>query len=172
MNGLLLVQMHGEPGSGKSTLARALGSRVPAVVLDKDIVSSGLMRSGLAKGAVGAAAYETVWGLTRSLLEQGFSVVVDSPCYWRRIEETGRGIARAAHATYGMVECLCADRGELARRLAERPALASQPREVIDWLAQPGTERPNGARLCIDATRPLAEIADEAAAYLLRLVAA
>ncbi len=172
MSGLVLVQMHGEPGSGKSTLARALGPLVPAVVLDKDIVSSGLMRSGLARGAVGAAAYETIWGLTRSLLRQGFSVVVDSPCYWRRIEETGQGIARAAHARYVMVECLCADRAELARRLSEREALESQPHEIIDWLAQPGTTQPSAGRLRLDSTRPLLEIAGEAAAYVRGLAAA
>ncbi len=171
MSALLLVQMHGEPGSGKSTLARALGPMLPAIVLDKDIISGGLIRAGLAKGSVGAGAYESTWGLTRSLLDQGYSVIVDSPCYWRRIEETGRGIARAMHATYGMIECLCADRAVLARRLAERSAHESQPHEIIDWLAQPGTEQPDCARLSLDATRPLSEIADEAAAYVHGLVA-
>lgn len=170
-NRQFLVQMHGEPGSGKSTLALAIGRELPAVVLDKDLISSGLLRTGLAKGSAGPGSYEALWALTRSLLEQGYSVIVDSPAYWPVIEERGRGIARALGARYAMAETRCDDRTELARRLQTRERLESQPHEIVDWGAQAGIATPTCERLILDATRPPAELAAEALAYLRALAA-
>ena len=40
--------------------------------------------------------------------------------------------ARVTGATYRMIECQMADREELARRLATRTALPTQPREIFE----------------------------------------
>ena len=38
----MVVIMAGLPGSGKSTVARALAERLPATVLDKDVIRAAL----------------------------------------------------------------------------------------------------------------------------------
>jgi predicted kinase len=164
---VIVVQMHGEPGSGKSTLARALAPALAAVVLDKDVIGSALLGSGLARGATGPAAYECLWAVADSLLGQGHSLIVDSPAFWPSIEERGRGLARRFGAAYSMVECFCPDPGEIDRRLALRDGTGTQPTKRLDWLAAPGTRAPSCARLRLDSRRPLAELAGEAAAYVL-----
>ena len=68
---LFVVQMHGEPGSGKTTLARALAPALPAIDLDKDVISSALIRSGIAQESQGPAAYESLREVARALLTQG-----------------------------------------------------------------------------------------------------
>ena len=163
---LYLVQMHGEPGSGKSTLARAIGRDLPAVVLDKDVISSAIIRSGQTLGSTGPAAYECLWALAGSLIEQGHSVVIDSPCYWSLIEERGKGLARRLGVRYAMVETVCTDRLEIDRRLATRRALESNPTARRDWLATPGTREPVTRRLTLDGTRPVDQLAAEAVAYV------
>lgn len=41
----MILAMAGLPGSGKSTVARALGEKLPALLLDKDVVRSALFPS-------------------------------------------------------------------------------------------------------------------------------
>ena len=97
---MIIVQMHGEPGSGKSTLARSLGPKLGAVVVDKDLISSGAIRAGVPVTEAGKLAYEALWLLIPSILEQGFSVIIDSPCFWPNIEQRGREIAGRFSASY------------------------------------------------------------------------
>ncbi|MHB8376053.1 MAG: AAA family ATPase [Dehalococcoidia bacterium] len=165
---LLVVQMHGEPGSGKSTLARALGPALHAVVLDKDIVKSALLRAGVNEALAGPASYEAYYGVAASLLRQGVSIVLDNPVYWPITLEKSRGLAMDAGARYALIECACPDRAELLRRLRTRDAMASQPREPLDLDKHPGaavvtTREP---RLVLDTTRPLADLVQSAAAYI------
>ena len=162
---LFVIQMHGEPGSGKSTLARAIGRELPAVVLDKDIISSGMIRSGQAFGSTGPGSYLVLYGLARSVVEQGYSVVIDSPCFWPAIEENGRGIANAAHARYAMIECVCpAD--VVDQRLATRERLESNPAARMTGPMSPGMRAPTCHRLILDSTRGVTELAVEAVAYI------
>jgi hypothetical protein len=58
---MIVVQMHGDPGSGKSTLARAIGRELPAIVIDKDAISSALLR---------ACAWPSIQAGGRTLAEQ------------------------------------------------------------------------------------------------------
>ena len=162
---LFVVQMHGEPGSGKSTLARAIGRELPAVVLDKDIISSAMLRSGQATGSTGPSSYLALYGLARSVVEQGYSVVIDSPCLWPSIEEHGRGIANATHARYAMIECVCpADVVE--RRLATRERLKSNPAARMTGPMSPGMRAPTCRRLILDSTRGVTDLAADAVAYI------
>lgn len=151
---LFILQMAGVPGSGKSALARLIGRSTGAVVLDKDVLKSTALESGLADRQAGELAYETFFALAGHLLGQGLSVIMDSPSFWETIPTKGAAIAAERHVPYYFVECMCPDPRELARRLRDRPRLASQPgEESIDagWT----TIAPPGPYLKIDTSQPI-----------------
>ncbi len=166
MSGLVLVQMHGVPGSGKSTLARALGAEIGAVVVDKDVLTTGAIRAGVPLSEAGKVAYEAAWLLLPSFLGQGFSVVHDSPCFWPNIEENGRRIASEVGAQYVMIETVCEDISEIDRRLASRQRLESNPTARGAGSGRAGMYQPQCERLVVDGTRPVEGLVREAAAYL------
>lgn len=163
----LLLQMHGEPGSGKTTLARALAPEIPAIHLDKDVVMTAMIRSRIPAEVSGPLSYETLWAFAASLLEQGHSVIIDSPAYWPEIERSGMRVARESSAAYVMIETACTDGAEIDRRLASREGLETNPRNRQDWLAIPGTREPTVRdRLVLDSRRAVAELVAEALAYI------
>lgn len=162
---MIIVQMHGEPGSGKSTLARSLGPKLGAVVVDKDLISSGAIRAGVPFAEAGKVAYGALWLLIPSILEQGFSVIIDSPCFWPNIEQRGREIAGRFSASYRMIECTCPS-SEIDRRLATRERLESNPTERGAGAGRPGMYAPSCGRLVLDASRPVEELVAESLAHL------
>jgi len=163
----IVVQMHGEPGSGKSTVARALGERLEAVVLDKDVVKDAVMRAlAIDNAAAGPPAYEVYWAIARSIAHQGHSLIFDNPAYWPAVQQRSREIAEQVGAAYVMVECVCDDRSVLVERLATRDALISQPREPYRFDRVDGIVEPSCERLVLDTLRPLDAIVDEAVAYI------
>lgn len=162
----VLVQMHGEPGSGKTTLARALAPEVPAIHLDKDVVMTAMVRARLPREVAGPVSYETLWALSRSLIEAGHSVIVDSPAYWPEVERGGRGVALATSAVYLMIETRCDDHVEIERRLASREVLDTNPKNRHDWLTIPGTRDPMHNRLVLDSRRSVDDLVEDALAYI------
>ena len=149
-----LLQMAGVPGSGKSALARLIGRSTGAVVLDKDVLKTAALEAGLEESQAGGVAYEGFFALADHLLGQGLSVVLDSPSFWETIPTKGAAIATERHVPYYFIECICPDRKELARRLRDRPRLASNPGvETID--ADWTTIAPPGPYLNIDTTQPI-----------------
>lgn len=161
-----VVQMHGEPGSGKSTLAREIGRRTGAVVLDKDVVKSAVMRGGIGGPAAGPMSYEVYWAVARSIALQGPSLIFDNPAYWPQVLERSQEIAGEAGAAYFMIECVCADRSELIERLSARDAMISQPRAPYRFELAAGIVEPSCERLVVDTTRPLDESVERALEYL------
>lgn len=168
----IVVQMHGEPGSGKSTLARGIGARLNAVVLDKDVIKAALLRSGIPERDAGPGAYDVYFAQARAFGAQGHSVVLDNPVFWEPVEQRWLEIAALAGSPAILIECVCGDRAELARRLATREALESQPRAPLDLRQHPGAVATMfEPRLTLDTTRPLAELVDEAVAYVQAVLA-
>jgi predicted kinase len=163
----LVVQMHGVPGSGKSTLARALAPRIDAVVLDKDVIKAALLEAGINERLAAAGAYEAYFSLARALVAQERALILDNPVYWPRVEEQWLRLAEAAGSPAVLLECVCPDDAELVRRLATRPALASQPREPLDLTRHAGAAPTSFApRLVLDTLRPLAGLVEDARRYI------
>lgn len=163
---MFVLQMHGEPGSGKSTLARAIGERTGAVVFDKDIIKAALLRSDIDEAHAGSAAYEVYFALAHHIIDQGMNLILDNPVYWAQVEERWHALAAAAGSPLIMIECVCADRDELQRRLLTRDALESQPREPLDLRRFPGTILTTSERLTLDATRPIDDLVEDALRYI------
>lgn len=160
-----LLQMAGPPGSGKSALARMIGRVTGAVVLDKDVIKTAALEAGAEESLAAPLAYEAFFALADHLLGQGQSVVLDSPSFWEGIPTKGARIAQERMVAYYFIECICQDEAELARRLRDRPRMASQPVEPVDgerWQ----TIAPVGAYLRIDTTQPLDRCVELALDYL------
>jgi predicted kinase len=167
LSGALVVQMHGEPGSGKSTLARAIAPHIGAVVLDKDVIKAALLRGSVPEHQAGPAAYEVYFAQADDLVKLGHSVILDNPVYWPRVEERWHALAGRVGSPRLLIECVCADRAELERRLATRDALESQPRDALDLTRHPGSAATSfQPRLTLDTTRPISDLVDEAVVYL------
>jgi predicted kinase len=177
-----LLQMSGVPGSGKSTIAQHVGARYGAIVVDLDVVRTAVLDGGVPVEDSGRIAYPVVYALTRSFLDQGFSVVIDSPCQYEEIIATGRQIADERGVAYRYVECRTDDLTVIDHRLRARNPMRSQRRGVgvppVDlgqadstgeqefrgWLQ--ATKRPTQGSLQVDAAKPVNLILDEVEAYL------
>ena len=151
---LFLLQMAGMPGSGKSALARVLGRRSGAVVIDKDVLKSAALAAGVDEAQAGAVAYEAMFAQAGHMVGQDWSVILDSPSFWKTIPEKGAAIAADRHLPYYFIECFCPDTDEHARRLRDRPRLASNPgEEALDVKRQ--TFTPPGPYLRVDTTQSI-----------------
>ncbi|TCC58055.1 hypothetical protein E0H73_27320 [Kribbella pittospori] len=177
-----LLQMSGVPGSGKSTIARHVGARYGAIVVDLDVIRSAVLDGGVPGEASGRAAYPVMYALTRSFMDQGFSVVIDSPCQYDEIVATGREIADERGIAYKYVESCTDDLAVIDHRLRARTPIRSQRRGVsvppVDlgeadatgeqafrgWLQ--ATKRPAQGYLQVDATKPMDVILKEVETYL------
>jgi len=168
-----LLQLTGESGSGKSTLAMTLGRETRAVVIDKDIIKSRLLDGdelglvGLPEDIAAPLHHALVFDLSRSFLDQGFSVIVDGAAFYPQVRTRGRAIAEAAGAAYLLIECFLPDLVTLQARIDAKSHLTSYPR--VASLA--GFERPGATPLTepclrIDTRRPLGTCLAEALDYI------
>lgn len=126
----VLIQMAGHGGSGKSTIARAIANRTGGVVLDLDTIKSALLASGVTWAESSSAGYSVIYGLVEDMLTaNSATVIVDTPSYWREIQQRLTTAADAHGAEYRFVECV-AEESVRAARLEQRPARRSQIREL------------------------------------------
>jgi predicted kinase len=162
--------MAGWMGSGKSSLARAISGQTGAVVLDHDTTKTAIMSAGVPHPPAGGASYAVVFALAADFLEQGLSVVIDSPCVYSDIAERGLHLAANAGVPYYFIECSCSE--ELSRqRLDERDSRASQVKIPADAAAvrnDPARRphRPAGGALVLDTSESLSKSIDRAIAHL------
>lgn len=183
MAALLLIQMSGCPGAGKSTVAREIGRRTGAVVLDHDILKSALLEDGVPWELAGRSSYQASRALAKSLLGQGLSVVLDSPCFYQQLLDEGLRLARETGACYRYVECVTEDLAEISRRLRSRTPLRSQRADLglasadlaggetvsgeelfREWMRN--MKRPPHSYLRVDTSCPLADYLPEVLAFL------
>src|SRR4029078_152474 len=131
----------------------------------KDLLATGAIRAGVPFANAGAVAYEALWLLVPSLLDQGHSVVIDSACFGPAIEERGRAMAAAARAAYAMVECRCPPL-LVEQRLCTRARLESQPTTRGAGAGRPGMYEPSCERVIVDTSQTLDDAVLEALAEL------
>jgi predicted kinase len=178
----LLLQLSGVPGTGKSTLARGLARSLDLVVLDTDVLKSALLSRDVPFAAAGPATYSAVLALAADLLDQGRSVVVDSPCRYRELLESGRSVAAGAGAEYRLVELWADDPAGLLPRLGARTARPSQVTPVVpEWELGTPVEtlrgwqarlvRPETGWLRVDALSRPEDVLGEVREWLVRSLA-
>lgn len=80
MNSLpTLVMLAGLPGTGKSTIARLVASQLGWPVLDKDIINTTLLDTGMPQSQAGPLAYEITLTLVEDILiHQKQSLILDT----------------------------------------------------------------------------------------------
>ncbi|UVI27277.1 AAA family ATPase [Paenibacillus spongiae] len=129
---MFFLQMSGFPGSGKSTLAKEIAKFTKAVIIDHDIVKTGLLEGLGLEGLdvdpkrAGGVAYHIEWSLVDFHLSQGYSVILDSPCLYEVLVEKGTALAEKHSAKYKYVECVLNDIHELNNRLKNRVRMITQ----------------------------------------------
>jgi predicted kinase len=169
-----LLQMTGEPGTGKSTLAKAIGRETGALVLDKDIIKSRILDGDGEMGLDGLLAsiaaplhHALMFDLARTVLEQGFSLVLDGAAFYPIIRSRGRTVAEACGAGYFIIDCYCPDLGILQARIDSKSLLSSQPRIAsLGAYERPGTAPLTEPHLRIDTRRPFEDYLAQALAYI------
>jgi predicted kinase len=160
--------MAGLPGAGKSSQALALGRALHWPVFDKDTLKSPLLGLGIADQVAGAASYQLMLAVGRDLLvEQGLSVILDSPTFYPSVVEQAAELARQAGGRLRVVLCL-ADRDVRDARTLARVAKPSQPQTPSEFAGN-GRERfghlPAGT-LVVRTARPVEELVAEVLAQL------
>ena len=115
--GIHLILFKGLMATGKSTLSRALGKHLGYPVVDKDDFSDVLMDQ---IERYGPLAYGAMFSVSRSLLEQGFSVICDSPLRGQIGYLNAKRIADETGAELRVIVCTCSDKALWKERLETR----------------------------------------------------
>ncbi len=123
----MLIAMAGLPGTGKSTLARLLAERLPAVLLDKDVVRAALFPPAEIEYSTRQDDFcvDVMLRATEYLLgrEPARQVILDGRTFSRRYQvDAVRAFARKLGTPCAFIECVCTDETvcqRLARDMAE-----------------------------------------------------
>lgn len=180
--GRFFIQMSGVPGAGKSTIASAVARQTGAVVIDHDVTKSALLVAAVPADLAGRASYGVLDALARHLLQQGHSVIFDSPCFYQELLERGQKLGQEAQVNYCYIQCVLSDLVELDRRLRNRERLPSQlagvnipptagsgkatiDQDVFrDWIAN--MKRPANPYLTLDTQQPVEFCVQRAITYI------
>ena len=125
----MLIAMAGLPGTGKSTLATALADALPAVVLDKDKLRTGLIPPEKIEysRAQDDYVFELLLKAAEYNLNRGRHVILDGRTFTRRYQvERVVLFANEVEAELHFIECVCPEALAL-QRLAEDHAAAIHP---------------------------------------------
>lgn len=178
---LFLLQMAGTSGAGKSTLARRISQHTGAVVIDYDVIKSAALDAGIGWDDAGRVGYGASRALADSLLCQGNSVILDSPCRFQQIVDAGVAIAVERGAAYGFIECVLNDERMLRQRMTTRQRHRSQRRafdvpppdaphdgmaDATGTIRIPETKFPTSPWLRIDTHHSVDECLERALRYL------
>jgi predicted kinase len=126
---LTLLLFKGLMGTGKSTLSQSIGKRMNWPVLNIDDIRDTFETRQLSEKQ--AACYDILFSLGESLLEQGFSVILESSLRGKEGYERGKHLAQTVNAQLRIIECSCSDEALWKERLEARPY---RPNQLIrDW---------------------------------------
>jgi predicted kinase len=123
---MFLLQMAGFPGSGKSTLAKEISKHIDVVIIDRDVIKSSMIKSGVASEIVASASYDVVFSLCNYYLESNNNIIIDTPCYYFDSLNNGIDIANKYNAEYKYIECKVDDINVVNNRLMSRNRSISQ----------------------------------------------
>jgi uncharacterized protein len=166
-----LVLVSGLPGTGKSALAAALGERLGAVTLSRDLARQQVTRlaaaervftrlSGRHRRGLQRRAGRRLQALVAAELTRGRPVVVEvvaDPAIRRRLA----ALAAQHDVLLHSIELVCPDPAELARRLQGRPG---NWRRVVSRMS--GTYLPAPGALVLDSRNQPGQLADQAAEFI------
>lgn len=138
----MLVVMAGLPGSGKSTIARALGPKLPAVVISVDPIDAAMRRAGIGRDQpTGLAAYLAAEAVAHDVLNAGMSVVLDAVNAVEPARHQWRELAARCSVPMIFVEVICSDphvhRARLTARCRE---LSGMPEPTWDDVVRRAAE--------------------------------
>lgn len=172
----LAILISGAPGTGKSSLAAALAPRLRAAVLDLDVATGPL--TTVVSGLVGATdladprlaaltrapRYETLFALAEENLRAGVPVLLVAPFTAERSAAGWSMVTDrlAAHAAALTLIWLHLPPPRLVERLRQRgaPRDAEKLRDPAAFLTTVASEPPAVTHLALDATRPVAALAN------------
>jgi hypothetical protein len=109
------------------------------------------------------------YGVARSILANGLSVVIDSPANFTRIRDEGRCIAADTGASYRIIECVVPAAVSEARIACREGLHSLHPRTLAGQdltYSRPGTSPLNEPHLKLDTTRPFDVCLAEALEYI------
>jgi predicted kinase len=180
-----LLQMAGTSGVGKSTLAKRIAEQSGAIVIDMDVIKSAALEAGTNWDMSGRVGYRASHAIAESLLEQGLSVILDSPCRFEFIVEGGMAIAQKSNVPYAFIDCILTDEDELRKRMntrkrqrSQRVAFDQRPSDAPIDVMKDETGKiimhktivPKSNWLQVDMGESLEQIVDECLNYLNELI--
>ena len=120
-----LLTLKGMMGVGKSALSRSLGQRPGWPVVDKDDFSDVLIAS---VENYGPLAYDSMFSVAESLLQQGFSVICDSPLRGEVGYLNAKKLVERSTVELRILDCTLSDETAWKTRLKTR---RKRPAHVI-----------------------------------------
>jgi adenylylsulfate kinase len=173
----MIVIMAGLPGTGKSTVARSLAQRLPAAVLDKDIIRAALFSAAHVEYSRERDDFcqEIMLHTATYLLGKNSSlyVILDGRTFSQRYQrERVFKFCSQLGAKWAMLECVCSEQTAL-RRLEQAAVEQIHPamnRTPALYLQIRKTWEPiDGPKLMIDTEASLNSCAERATQYLAQI---
>jgi predicted kinase len=173
----MIVIMAGLPGTGKSTVARSLAQRLPAAVLDKDIIRAALFSAAHFEYSREQDDFcqEIMLQTATYLLRKNSSlyVILDGRTFSQRYQrERVFKFCSQLGTRWAMLECVCSEQTALRRleqaaveqihpAMNRTPALYPQIRKMWEPIDDP--------KLMIDTEASLNSCAERATQYLAQI---